>query len=141
MRRNARIDKNKKACESLSAVNILRYNASEFVSVGFASPCIAIAGKINYIPAVVNEEMVYEHGFSGARRGHCQFFSATQHVYEAAFAHVAPANESVFRLSVVGTQIYVGVAYDKFRFQNVVFVSSRHALLHVNGMFYKYRQS
>ena len=69
----------------------------------FAHLGVAIAGQVHQVPALVYGEVIDKLGFTGAATGFGQVFLVGQHIDQAAFAHVAPPYEGVFRLLRRGT--------------------------------------
>ena len=80
-----------------------------------ASLCIAITGKIDQIPLVVDEIVVYEQCLSGCCRCLRQFLLVCQRIDKARLTHIRTAYEGIFGLSVLRTLLYVGIAYHKAR--------------------------
>ena len=78
----AAVDEDEQVCHLLTPENVAFDDAFEAVAVGFASASVAVAGKIDDIPLVVDEDVVDKHGLTGSRRSHGETGLSCEHVDE-----------------------------------------------------------
>ena len=84
---------------------------------------IAVSRKVYNVPALVDEEMVDEHGLSRCGRGHGKPFSPGQHIDETGFSYVGASDESIFGKCACGAFPHVCVTDDEFSVCNIHFVA------------------
>ena len=110
----ARVYEQEQTCKVLALTNVALYHARKFLLLGFAAACIAIAWKVDEIPRLVDEEVVYQQRLARHRRCFGKSLAPRQHVDEAALADVAASDEGVF--GPVGSWAfpYGWGAYDEF---------------------------
>ena len=110
----AYVDEQEEVGHLFSSEDVALDDLREFVFGLLAALRVAIAGKVDEIPGLVDEEVVDEHRLARSGRGHGQLGLAGEHVDEARLAHVGAAYEGIFGQSVLRTTVEAGVADNKF---------------------------
>ena len=82
------IDEHEKVGQLLAVENVVFDDSAEFFAGRFVSLSIAIAGEVDDIPTVVDEEVVDEHRFAGSGGCHGETVAAGEHIDERGFAYV-----------------------------------------------------
>ena len=72
-------------------------NLAEFLPALLREFGVTVAGEVDEIPAVVDEEMVDELGLARSGRGHRELALPRQHVDKGRFAHVGAPDEGKLR--------------------------------------------
>ncbi len=117
------IYKNKQTSHLFALQYITFYNTFDLF-LPFLSPFgVAISRKVYNVPALVDEEMVDEHGLSRCGRGHGEPFSPGQHIDETGFSYVGASDESIFGKCTSGAFPHVCVTDDEFSVCNIHFVA------------------
>ena len=110
----AYVDEQEEVGHLFASEDVVLDDLRELVLGLLAALRVAIAGKVDEIPGLIDEEMVDEHCLARCGRGHGQLGLAGEHVDEARLAHVGAAYEGIFGQSVLRTAVDAGVAYNKF---------------------------
>ena len=113
------VDEQEEVGHLLSLQDITLNHLAQALAVFLAPLGIAVAGEIHEIPAVVDEEVVDEHGLAWRRAREGQSFVASEHVDEARLAHIAAAYERILGQVTFGAAGHVGVADDEDRTLNL----------------------
>ena len=117
------IYKNKQTSHLFALQYITFYNTFDLF-LPFLSPFgVAVSRKVYNVPALVDEEMVDEHGLSRCGRGHGEPFSPGQHIDETGFSYVGASDESIFGKCTGGAFPHVCVTDDEFSVCNIHFIA------------------
>ncbi len=87
--------------------------ALQAVAVILAAAGIAIAGQIDYIPAVVHQKVIDKHGLSRGRRSHGKSFAAGEHIDERRLTYVRASDKGILVAALGRALAYTAVAYYK----------------------------
>ena len=110
----AAVDEDKEAGHLLALQDIGLYDALNLLLSFLSASGVAIAGKVDDIPVLVDQEMIDEHCFSGGCGCHGKPFPPCQHIDKAGFSNVGTSDEGVFGECPAGAFIYVCIADDEF---------------------------
>ena len=87
------VDKHKEVGQLPALQHVLRYHLLKFVAHGLGSRRIAVAGKVNQIPLVVDDEVVDEQRLAGLGRRLGQSLVVAEHIDETRLANVGATDE------------------------------------------------
>ena len=114
LRLMARINKKKEVHHLFATQDIARYHPLQFVPLLLSPLGIAIAGKVDEIPLIINNKVVDEYRLARCGRRLGEARPARQHVDKAGLAHIASSYKSEFRQFSLGTLVHTGTADDVF---------------------------
>lgn len=107
---DAAVDEEKKIKERLALPDVSVNHALEFLLHDLAALREAVAGEVDEIPLLVDEEMVDEDGLSRRERSLGEACAASEHVDETALSHVTAPDKGKLRFAVCWTLCNVAAA-------------------------------
>ena len=113
LRSMARVDEYKKIGHLLARQDVAANHSLQPIARIFAASGIAIAGEVDDVPTVVDDEMIDEHRLAGRRRRGGKAFARSEHIDKAAFAHIASPDKGIFWTVALGTLCHGTVADEK----------------------------
>ena len=93
----ARVNKDEKHDHLFREVDIIADYLFELLFAGSRHLCVSVTWKVHEIPLSVDEEVIYQSGFTWLAGCHRKFFVVTQHVDKRRLTDVGSTDKSELR--------------------------------------------
>ena len=108
--RDAAVDEHIDVGEGLAVEEIVAHHGAPFLTRGLGGAGVAVAGEVDKVPLIVDEEMINKLGLAGAARGFGESLDTGEHIDERRLADIRASDEGVLGATVVGALAVVGAA-------------------------------